>query len=176
MKTILWSIRTFWYRGLTKTMKNDKFEKKLSCENTSSDKKMFFTRGSKNQWNSRLTNAFQMLHPFQTQRNWYTKSDKDIVKTAIRLLLGIPVSRIFALIPRRMLLPALRLRRCTVPRREGRQIRATEPPLAFLRKKWQTYSKQIANNVYIYIYIWIHIHNIIYICICIYINIYIYIY
>ena len=30
VKVILWSIRTFWYKGLAKTMKNDKFEKKAS--------------------------------------------------------------------------------------------------------------------------------------------------
>ena len=47
VKMILWSIRTFWYKGSAKTMENDKFEKKaslsLSLKNSSPDSKAVFS-------------------------------------------------------------------------------------------------------------------------------------
>ena len=43
MKVILWSIRTFWYKGLAKIRAKIKFVKKpLVCKNSSSDEKAVF--------------------------------------------------------------------------------------------------------------------------------------
>ena len=43
MKVILWSIRTFWYKGLAKIRKKIEFAKKLySAKNNSSDGKAVF--------------------------------------------------------------------------------------------------------------------------------------
>ena len=45
MKVSLWSIRTFWYKGLAKTkMKNDEFGKCLSVKNNSPGSKADFPK------------------------------------------------------------------------------------------------------------------------------------
>ena len=45
MKVILWSIRTFWYKGLAKIKEKIKFEKRrLSLKNSSPDSKADFRK------------------------------------------------------------------------------------------------------------------------------------
>ena len=47
VKMILWSIRTFWYRGSAENQKNDKFQKRaISFKNSSPDLKADFSEKS----------------------------------------------------------------------------------------------------------------------------------
>ena len=101
-KSLIWSYGRYAHSGIRvrpKTRKNDKFEKRpLFLKNNSPGLKADFPQKVKQSMKSTIhkctVNVIPVTNPTQ-----YTKLAKSIVKTEIRLLLGIPVSRIFALFP-----------------------------------------------------------------------------
>ena len=79
MKVIIWSIHTFWYKGLAnKDEKKEKWQvrkKGLYSETIIvRTAKRFFTKGSKKQWIWHFYNVFRSAKPNPTH---YTKFDKD---------------------------------------------------------------------------------------------------
>ena len=92
---ILWSIHTLWYKGSAENKENDKFQTRgLFLKSNSPGWKADLSHKVKTI--IRLTihkctvNVIPVTNPTQ-----YTKLAKSIVKTDIRLLLGISISRIF---------------------------------------------------------------------------------
>ena len=71
MQVILWSIRTFWYKGLAKNIEKWRLWKKnlYSVKIIVRTEKPFSTKGSTNRWKSCLTNAFQIKNQLQIQPN-----------------------------------------------------------------------------------------------------------
>ena len=68
MKVILWSIHTFWYKGLAQNNER-KLEKKrpLLCKNNGSDGNTIFTKGSSNLWTWHLYNVFRSAKSIKIQ-------------------------------------------------------------------------------------------------------------
>ena len=80
MKMILWSIHTFWYKGLaTKNETRQVRKNGLYSENDSDYKYVFHQRveqSMKFTFDKCVLNVTPVTHPTQ-----YTKSDKQIIKT-----------------------------------------------------------------------------------------------
>ena len=68
MKVILWSIHTFWYKGLANIKEKNRVQKKASIlKIVARMKKLFFTKGSKNLWIWHLYNVFRSAKSIQIQ-------------------------------------------------------------------------------------------------------------
>ena len=69
MKVILWSIRTFWYKGLAKIKEKWRARKKglYSEKIIARTEKRFSTKGSKNQWIWHFYNVFRSANSIQIQ-------------------------------------------------------------------------------------------------------------